>query len=472
MSARVLAILLALSLATPAFAGVDFKNADFTMLFVVVGLVALLLFSLAVWVVVTYPRTRRAALVLFLIPWVMLAWSAIRSHNHDANRRAFHKRDRAAVKARGRIYQDLRTGRVSGRQMAVYTDELLADGSASYSVDVYGPGDTPPVLSESLPANTLYILITASTPGSEDLLVGARVDLSLRMGIFAADGMELLDLKTDIWNSREGPYSDSSVFGSGKGHIGTNSTKAGAVTFGPTAVLDPNRDTAGASVYAPEGAPPGLVKGNSPRNYLALERLLVPRPMPAVKMGCEPGLGDDVTGPGGPQFHKSGYLIPGVYRDVKVNGWELNLKPAGNYIFNSLTVGGNGSVLSLGELRLGDDHDHTRTTVKAWSDIVLESGAVVNPTHVPDQLHLESAEGGIRFSKVRSVYCVAYAPAGTIELEKATVYGSLVGRRVRAWAGSLLHYDTALADVDSGMWELDISKAEYFDSDGAPFVMF
>lgn len=131
---------------------------------------------------------------------------------------------------------------------------------ATYSVDVYGPGATPPNQTNALPTDTFYVLSTGRSKDGPDRHAGVVIKLSSSNypnAVFAANRLIMAaNCKTDTWDSSVGPYATSRVVGAGQAHVGVNSTNPASVVIDITSQLDPlSASVATGNVLVPPGAP-------------------------------------------------------------------------------------------------------------------------------------------------------------------------------------------------------------------------
>ncbi|MCA9794674.1 MAG: hypothetical protein KC910_22860, partial [Candidatus Eremiobacteraeota bacterium] len=261
---------------------------------------------------------------------------------------------------------------------------------ATYSVDVYGPGATPPNWTNALPTDTFYVLSTGRSKDGPDRHAGVVIKLSSSNypnAVFAANRLIMAaNCKTDTWDSSVGPYATSRVVGAGQAHVGVNSTNPASVVIDITSQLDPlSASVATGNVLVPPGAPPTAVIGTPLVSYSSLQYMPQPQPLPPVDMeGNNTAAAPAVnSAPPGPQFDASGYLLPGVYGDVTVNGWDLKLRQGQTYFFETLDVSAAGSTVSL------EPSASTSTKVKIRNGINLAQDAVVNTSGNPGLLQVQ-----------------------------------------------------------------------------------
>ena len=353
---------------------------------------------------------------------------------------------------------DIVGGTVGATTMGHYTDEAMPSGQASFSVDVYAGGDLPPGWADPLPPDHFYISAVGKAEEKSPRRVAIVLELtsSLFQGaIFAADKIDFKqDSYTDTWDSGVGPYAASLVDGAAQAHIGTNSTDSDSIKMASGVFIDKDSTTGTSTgnVLAAPGAPPDVVKnGTSPTNYAALQYLVQPRPLPPVDLeGNDTTTADDVSsGPPGAQFDAEGYLLPGVYKDVVVDGYELKLRGGSNYYMQSLTVKKGGGLLSL------EPTAAAPTTVKVQETVKIEEDTVVNTTGIPGLLNMQSASKkkiyGLDVVGKKAgadAYFTFYAPEAKVKID-GDVYGSVVGHEIQLKDAAAVHYDRALGNTAS-----------------------
>ncbi|MGE0494935.1 MAG: PilX N-terminal domain-containing pilus assembly protein [Vulcanimicrobiota bacterium] len=360
---------------------------------------------------------------------------------------------------------DVANGTVAATTVPYLTNQAMAtvDGSsveATYSVDVYGPGATPPNWTNALPTDTFYILSTGRSKDGPDRHAGVVVKLTSSNypnAIFAANRLVMAaNCTTDTWDSSVGSYATSRVIGAGQAHVGVNSTSPASVVMDATSQLDPLSPlVATGNVLVPPGAPPTAVVGTPFLSYSSLQYMPQPQPLPPVDMeGTNTAAASAVgSGPPGPQFDASGYLLPGVYGDVVVSGWDLKLRQGQTYFFETLDVSAAGSTVSL------EPSATTATTVKIRSGVTLAQDAVVNTSGNPGLLQMQvqnSPPGGVIIAGGTQAFFAFYGPTTNVTMVGGDLYGSVVGDQIIMAASSSVHYDQALADAPGGASTADI----------------
>ena len=242
----------------------------------------------------------------------------------------------------------------------------------------------------------------------------------------------------DSFDSSAGPYgsankgSDVTLFSNGPIGLGHANVAGDVVSALSSVNLDKavvsGNVTAGTAITG-NGTVGGTTTANSPSSPLTA---------PAVA-ACSPY--SSPAGIGGK------FTYSPVTGDLTVGGGKAATLAAGNYCFHNVTVSGGATLTVAGPV-----------TIVLRGVLEASGGSLVNQTHVPASLQIESSYAGadgVALSGGTGAYITVYAPKTSIALSgKSPLYGALLGKTVTASGGAAIHYDVRTL----GVW------ASYFQS--------
>lgn len=360
--------------------------------------------------------SRRGAIMVWTILFVgfFIGWSSTglqrSSTEHraavlDANsQRAVHLADAGLE----RVIQNLRT--IDG------SDDVFVGTLPTGSFTV----DEPLTVLEPL----LYEAHIHGSAGNIQRSIEAvlRVEpLSLfRFAMFGDEGVTVGGTATtDSFDSRNGPYDPATNSGS-NGNIGTNGTVLGAADLNGNSLFVDGQISVGPGVEPPEsivdGFNPALISANPP----VISQPEYPLPTVNIPQGI-------------------------TCNDLSLQGSTVwTLSSPGTYCFRHLGVRGGATLTSDGPV-----------TIYLTESLNFEGDSTIGVVNDPTKFLFLMASGSNvtmtgSIEGDANMYAAMYGPDASINIEgDAVIYGSVIGNRVEMSGDAVLHYDEALADMDT-----------------------
>ena len=249
--------------------------------------------------------------------------------------------------------------------------------------------------------------------------------------------------QTDSYDSSVGPYATSMM--TTGGDLGTNGDGCGAVTLAgsPTTVNGNIEYGSAGSACSVAGSPPATINGT--RSAQTTEPSLPSVTIPVV--GTNQG-NLSCSGACSPNPHP---LAPNqTYGAVSVAAGKTLQLDAGTYVMSSLTVTGTAK-LAIGSgpvlVYLSCQSPSTTTALQ------LAGNSVTNSTNVAGNLvfMVGPACSSVQISGGTASSYAVYAPDADVRITGGShVYGAVVGKTVDNGGGSFVHYDRALATLETG----------------------
>lgn len=317
---------------------------------------------------------------------------------------------------------------------------LLGDGPETYHIQVLrSPNRT--LDGQAIPSDCIYVVSTGffapTTRRRACALV--RPGVSDGKGVPGAFGSSILlsnGASIDSYDSRLGAYKK----GGSEAKVVTNSSKAGSVQITGGARI------AGTILVGVDGqvdatAPNGSTMGKSSTvwkdwgtSYEKAEVQATPLDLPVVEAPGNPGSKDLSLN------SRSKELEPGNYRTVTIsNGARLTLQ-AGTYIFEKLDISG-GARIDLAE--------DGPVQIFVSKEMQLSNGARLSENGTRPELLQIYLGNGAKYDQSggTDLVGIVYGPGAEMELSNsATIFGALVGDKVKLSGAASIHYDLALSE--------------------------
>jgi hypothetical protein len=241
---------------------------------------------------------------------------------------------------------------------------------------------------------------------------------------------------TDSYDSANGSYGAGNR--GSNGDVGTNGTTAGAISASGNARINGDAGTGigGTVVLNGNASVTGTITSNTNVN---LAQVSVPGSL-------------------------SGLSSSGA---INVSGNNSQTISGGNYKYSSISVSGNGRLTISGNADIyitstnnalnisGNGRLIITASVKVYVDgrCVISGNGVVNNTQLPQNflLYGASTSDNIQISGNGNFYGAIYAPDADVSVTgNGATYGSIVGRTAMFSGNGGMHYDEALARMNSG----------------------
>lgn len=316
----------------------------------------------------------------------------------------------------------------------------LGDGPETYHIQILrSPNRT--LDGQAIPSDCIYVISTGffapTTRRRACTLV--RPGTSVGKGVPGAFGSSIAlsnGASIDSYDSRLGPYKK----GGSQARVVTNSSKAGSVQITGGASID-GTILVGVGGKVDATVPNGSTMGKDSTiwkdwgtSYEKAEVQTTPLDLPTVEAPGKPGDKDLSLN------SKSKSLEPGNYRTVTIsNGARLTLE-AGTYIFEKLDISGGTRIELAGD---------GPVQIFVSKEMQLSNGARLSENGTrPELLQIYLGDGAkYDQSGGTDLVGVVYGPGADMELSNsATIFGALVGDRVKLSGAASIHYDVALAE--------------------------
>jgi hypothetical protein len=241
-----------------------------------------------------------------------------------------------------------------------------------------------------------------------------------RFAMFGDDGVTVGGTATtDSFDSRNGPYDPATNSGS-NGNIGTNGTAVGAADLNGGSLFIDGQISVGPGVDPPEsivdGFNPALISANPP----VVSQPEYPLPEVKIPQGV-------------------------TCNDLSLQGSTVwTLSSPGTYCFRNLHVKGGATLTSDGPV-----------TIYLTESLNFEGESTIGVVNDPTKFLFLMASGsnvtiGGAIEGEAQMFAAMYGPDATIAIAgDAIIYGSVIGNNVSMAGDSRLHYDEALADMDT-----------------------
>ena len=241
-----------------------------------------------------------------------------------------------------------------------------------------------------------------------------------RFAMFGDEGVTIGgEARVDSYDSRNGPY-DPVANADSRGDVGTNSTAMGGIDLNGNSFFIDGQLSVGPGVASPET----LVDG--------FNDALISAEPPVVSR---------------PEFPLPGVRIPDgmACTDLTLSGSVVQTLPSpGVYCFAHLHVRGGATLTSNGPV-----------TVYLTESLNFEGESTIGVVNDPTKFLFLIAPGSHvtmsgEIEGEANFYGAMYGPDATIAIAgDAVIYGSVVGNEVQMSGDSRLHYDEALADINT-----------------------
>lgn len=303
--------------------------------------------------------------------------------------------------------------------------QTLPVSAGSYTVSVYPSGGPAPPNGVIVPSGLVYVL-SKGTVRRASRTVGLMVKTGVGTQNFAVVAASSISLSGNSHIDSVDPLTGLTL--PDPANIATNDTAAPSITL-----------TGGSSVQGNASVGPGAPNSafsidNSGAAITGTQSTLgATIPLDPVVLPSDP----TAAPPAGAHSGATNSISPGTYGTVSIDGGAtLNLAP-GQYVFDSLSLGGGGKLAISGA-----------TTIYIKGTVAVNVASIVNPSKEPTNLKF-LVQGSVTTPSVTLSnggvgYYVMYAPTSPVTVSGgSSLYGNLVGKSLTVSGGSSVHFDPA-----------------------------